>query len=92
MSGTGKVVEVVGASVPATNASARLVTVERADGSWICFDIAIGCDPAVGATISWGPHHAWWDGHKVAKLSWERDPNAPLAPTGYRNPLTGAIG
>ena len=83
--------EVVGASVPATDRPSRLVTLARADGSRLCFVLAPGCDPPIGATIAWGPHHAWWPGHKVAKLSWERDPNAPLDPVGHRDPLTGRI-
>ncbi|WP_267382611.1 MULTISPECIES: hypothetical protein [unclassified Sphingomonas] len=69
--------EAVGANAPATNKPSRRVTVEKADGSWSCFEIPLGCDPPIDATITWGPHHAWWDGHKVTK-GWDRDPNAPL--------------
>lgn len=79
MSGTGRVVVVYGGTVPNTNEAARAVQVDRdADGKRLLFFIPIGIDPPVGAAISWGPHHAWWADQRVAKLSNEIDPDAPL--------------
>lgn len=75
MSGTGRVLDVFGASVPNTNRPARMVLVEREGGEWVKFGIAPGNDPPKGCPISWGPHHAWWPGSKVDKLTWEMPPS-----------------
>lgn len=80
MSGTGVVTAVYGANEPDNNKPAREVIIDLPGGGWTSFFIPIGDDPPIGATISWGPHHAWWADHKVAKLTWEADPNAPLSP------------
>lgn len=78
MSGTGRVVDVVGGTVPNTNQAARRVLVDRDDGRRLLFYVPKGNDPPVGAAISWGPRHAWWADQRVRKLSWEIDPDAPL--------------
>lgn len=79
MSGTGRVVVVYGGTVPNTGKAARAVQVDPdGGGKRLLFFIPIGFDPPVGAAISWGPHHAQFAGQRVAKLSNEIDPNAPL--------------
>jgi hypothetical protein len=78
VSGTGRVVHVDAGAVPNTNQAARRVLVDRPSGERLLFYVPVGNDPPEGVTISWGPHHAWWPGHRVDKLSHEIDPDAPL--------------
>ena len=78
MSGTGRVVHVDAGTVPNSNQAARRVLVDRPSGERLLFYVPLGNDPPEGAIIRWGPHHASWPGHRVAKLSHEIDPNAPL--------------
>lgn len=78
MSGTGFVDLVFGATVPNTGEPARMVLVNRHDAPQVQFAIPPdGPAPAYGDTISWSPHHVWWGDHRVAKLTWEEDPNTP---------------
>ena len=74
MSNTGIVSEVFGANVPDTNRPAQKVIVDRAGQPQVAFFIPIGVAPAEGEAIEWGPHHAWWVGERVDKLTWAMAP------------------
>lgn len=79
MTSTGRVVAVDQATPPNSDDTARRVTVAKdPDQTWRDFYIPLtGPAPTVGASVSWGPHHVWWDGCKVKKTH-EYDPNGDL--------------
>ena len=79
MSGHGRVADVFGANLRDTNEPARTVVVNREGGGRVAFEIPVdGVAPEIGEEIAWGPHHCWSPRFRIAKLSWERDPDAPL--------------
>lgn len=79
----GIVNDVFGANVPDTNVPAQKVIVDVAKPEvqsqgeapkfayqpQVAFFLPWGPAPQRGEAISWGPHHAWWPGKRVDKLS-----------------------